>query len=276
MSNTDSERKGKCVGRMCGDKKQYALGAAFRYTEKQCARACLEGSNLCGVCTKHEEANMAGKPGTWHGRMRGPIPNASHIEGSKWNIDTRVKEAAKAAKAAGGAGAPAEAKKAAADAKKAEKEAAAALKAAAVAEKKQAMEMKRAATAAAKAEAAAARAARASEAPKKRRATQKKKKSSSSSSSNSNSNSSSNSSSSSSNSSNSSSRSRMSRRRSNAPLRAASGASGASGSPSRRAVQPRVMTPYSGRSSANSEKLNEIGMSLLRPGSQQANAEPLE
>ena len=46
---------------------------------------------------------MGGKPGKWHGRMGGPIPAASHIVGSEWNIRKRVEEAATAAKKAAAA-----------------------------------------------------------------------------------------------------------------------------------------------------------------------------
>ena len=76
---------------------------AARYSEAVCKRACAEGSDLCKICQGHEEANMGGKPGKWHGRMGGPIPAASHIVGSEWNIRKRVEEAATAAKKAAAA-----------------------------------------------------------------------------------------------------------------------------------------------------------------------------
>jgi len=76
---------------------------AARYSEAVCKRACAEGSDLCKICQGHEEANMGGKPGKWHGRMGGPIPAASHIVGSEWNIRKRVEEAATAAKKAASA-----------------------------------------------------------------------------------------------------------------------------------------------------------------------------
>lgn len=115
-----------CVGRLCGDKFQYAPDTVFRYTEKQCKRACAEGSDLCKICEKHEEANMAGNSTKWHGRMGAPLPPKSHVEGSDWNIQLRLKEAAKAAKALGTVN----------EVEKAEKKAAAALKVAATEERK--------------------------------------------------------------------------------------------------------------------------------------------
>jgi hypothetical protein len=50
-----------------------------------------------------EEQYMTGdkfKQPTWHGRIDGPIPPHSHIEGSEWNKRLRMKSTAKAAKAA--------------------------------------------------------------------------------------------------------------------------------------------------------------------------------
>ncbi len=72
---------------------------------------------------------MAGKhyrESHWQGRMGGPIPPASHVEGSEWNIQLRLKEAAKAAKTMGTVH----------EVEKAEKNAAAALKVAATEERK--------------------------------------------------------------------------------------------------------------------------------------------
>ena len=92
----------KCVGRQCGPKIA-TEGTAARYMEAECKRACAEGSDLCKICQSHEEANMGGKPGKWHGRIGGPIPAASHIVGSEWNIRKRVEEAATAAKKAAAA-----------------------------------------------------------------------------------------------------------------------------------------------------------------------------
>ena len=225
--------KSKCVGRLCDPKSKHLYegapeGAKFRYTEKQCERACEEGSNLCKICNKHEQAYMNKPSHFFSGRMGGPLTAESHIVGSKWNVDLRAKEAAKVAAAAGGAGAPAAAKAAAKVAKEAEKEAAAAVRAATMAAKKQATELKKAAAATARAEAAAARAVRASEAPKRK--TLKKRKPSSSSSSSSNSSSNSSSSSSNSNSSSSGSRSSSSRGR------------------SRRATSPVIYRPASNQS----------------------------
>lgn len=91
-----------CVGRQCGPKIA-TEGTAARYMEAECKRACAEGSDLCKICQSHEEANMGGKPGKWHGRIGGPIPAASHIVGSEWNIRKRVEEAATAAKKASAA-----------------------------------------------------------------------------------------------------------------------------------------------------------------------------
>lgn len=93
----------KCVGRQCGPKYEMEGSTAARYSEAVCKRACAEGSDLCKICQGHEEANMGGKPGKWHGRMGGPIPAASHIVGSEWNIRKRVEEAATAAKKAAAA-----------------------------------------------------------------------------------------------------------------------------------------------------------------------------
>jgi hypothetical protein len=71
--------------------------------EAECKRACVEGSDLCKICQGHEELNMGGKPDKWHGRIGGPLPAASHIVGSEWNIRKRVEEAATAAKKASAA-----------------------------------------------------------------------------------------------------------------------------------------------------------------------------
>jgi hypothetical protein len=161
----------QCQGRECGTKVQPAPGAAFRYTEAQCKRACAEGSDLCGKCTAHEEKNMAGMPigkSGWHGRMGGPYHKNSHIVGTPWNVKKTQEEAAAAAKMvakvasnAAASGAPV-AKAAAKVAVKASKEAVAAAKAAAKFEReldaallKQSREMQRAETAAARASAAA-------------------------------------------------------------------------------------------------------------------------
>ena len=113
----------KCVGRLCDPKNKHKYegapeGAAFRYTEKQCARACEEGSNLCKICNKHEQTYMNKPSHFFSGRMGGPLTAESHIVGSKWNIDMRAKEAVRVAV------------KAAKAAKAAEKEAVAAVRAA--------------------------------------------------------------------------------------------------------------------------------------------------
>ena len=87
----------KCVGRLCGDKVPGMK--PFRYNEKQCAKACAEGSDLCLLCEAHEEANMAGEPiakSKWHGRMGGPIHKKSHVLGSEWNMEQRMKAEAAA------------------------------------------------------------------------------------------------------------------------------------------------------------------------------------
>ena len=122
--------KKQCVGRVCGPKLESPNKAA-RYTDAQCDRFCAEGSNLCKVCTKREDAYMAGETtGTYHGRKGGPIPPYSHIRGSEWNIQTRVKEAERAARlaaaATAGPGVPKAAKSAAKVAKSAASEAASA------------------------------------------------------------------------------------------------------------------------------------------------------
>jgi hypothetical protein len=101
-----------------------------RYTEAQCERACEEGSNLCKLCKKYEEAYMSADPNPklrmaavrFHGRKGGPIPAESHIIGSAWAAAQNAKNAERAAKVAGAAaagGGGGEAKAAAAVAKKA-------------------------------------------------------------------------------------------------------------------------------------------------------------
>jgi len=122
--------KKQCVGRVCGPKLE-SPGKAARYTDAQCDRFCAEGSNLCKVCTKREDAYMADETTTtYHGRKGGPIPPHSHIRGSEWNIQTRVKEAERAARlaaaATAGPGVPKAAKSAAKVAKSAASEAASA------------------------------------------------------------------------------------------------------------------------------------------------------
>ena len=102
--------KTQCVGRDCGAP-IVEEGKAMRFTEAQCDRACAEGSNLCKICMKREEANLGGKPGKWHGRIGGPLPPGSHIVGSDWNIATAEKEARLAAKKATAVAKPATAPK---------------------------------------------------------------------------------------------------------------------------------------------------------------------
>ena len=171
----------QCVGRQCGEKVQ-VQGAVTRYTAAQCKRACENGSNLCGLCRGHEEADMSGQPiakSKWHGRVGGPLPSASHIEGSKWNAVMREKEAARAAKAAvveassevKAAAASAKAAKAAAE--REERELMAALRREEVALRREEVSTKKAATAAI----------RAAKAPDARRTLKKPVRSSSSSSS---------------------------------------------------------------------------------------------
>ena len=95
----------KCIGRLCGA--AVPNMAPKRFTEKQCAKACAEGSDLCRLCEAHEEANMAGEPiakSKWHGRMGGPIHKQSHVLGSEWNMEQRRKATEKAARNMAAAG----------------------------------------------------------------------------------------------------------------------------------------------------------------------------
>ena len=67
-----------------------------RYKGTQCASVCSKDkkSNLCTDCIIKEEKYMLGESYTqpeWHGRIDGPLPPYSHIEGSEWNKALRVK-----------------------------------------------------------------------------------------------------------------------------------------------------------------------------------------
>jgi len=151
----------RCVGRTCGEKFAYpgAPSTAFaRLREEQCDKLCEDPeSDLCVRCMKREEANLISGKVTYHGKIGGPIPEGSHIEGSAKNIAGRAADAKKAvvasekaaslaAEAAGGSAAPAavkapakETKKLAVVAKKAVEKAATATK---VAERAEAVAVK--------------------------------------------------------------------------------------------------------------------------------------
>ena len=151
----------RCVGRTCGEKFAYpgAPSTAFaRLREEQCDKLCEDPeSDLCVRCKGREEANLISGKVTYHGKIGGPIPEGSHIEGSAKNIAGRAADAKKAvvasekaaslaAEAAGGSAAPAsvkapakETKKLAVVAKKAVEKAATATK---VAERAEAVAVK--------------------------------------------------------------------------------------------------------------------------------------
>ncbi len=95
--------KPRCIGRVCGPPiKALYPGAKDRFPEDQCKRACAEGSSQCETCLANEALYMAGTntKKRYHGVIGGPITPYSHIIGSEWNLTTREKNAAKAAKAA--------------------------------------------------------------------------------------------------------------------------------------------------------------------------------
>ncbi len=95
--------KPRCVGRACGPAiKNMYPGAAIRYTEAQCERACEDGSTLCKICKGRENAYAAGTntKKQFHGLLGGPMTPYSHIVGSEWNLSTRAKNAAAVAKKA--------------------------------------------------------------------------------------------------------------------------------------------------------------------------------
>lgn len=66
----------------------------YRLVGKRCAAPCAKNSNLCLSCILEEEKYMLGESytqPTWHGRIDGPLPPYSHIEGSEWNKKLRTK-----------------------------------------------------------------------------------------------------------------------------------------------------------------------------------------
>jgi hypothetical protein len=75
-------------------------GAAFRYKEAQCIKVCEDpDSDICKLCEIKEKKNMNTGKITVHGRMGGPIPNGSHIEGGPWNLADLERHARELAKA---------------------------------------------------------------------------------------------------------------------------------------------------------------------------------
>jgi len=99
----------RCVARLAIKSSKFKIDPAVpglkedRYKATQCAAVCAKNSDLCKKCIMEEEQYMTGdkfKQPTWHGRIDGPIPPHSHIEGSEWNKRLRMKSTAKAAKAA--------------------------------------------------------------------------------------------------------------------------------------------------------------------------------
>lgn len=96
MSAADRVR---CRGRKCGTA-IYDGTRAIRYAEDQCSALCASDPGLCGKCLELEDKYMRGANYSkrWHGRVGGPLPNYSHISGSKWNAETRAKENARAGK----------------------------------------------------------------------------------------------------------------------------------------------------------------------------------
>jgi len=157
-------RKTQCVGRKCGEK--YLPGGEegrfYRYKEDRCKAMCAEDANLCKACEGIQTKYMMGDAkgvSLWHGKVGEPLPPKSHIEGSEWNAESRVKEDARFAKLAAKT-ATAAASETVAVGTKVTAAAKAAEKAAAEAEKAAVKAKKEAEKAAADAEKAAAKAAR--------------------------------------------------------------------------------------------------------------------
>lgn len=98
-----ADGKPRCIGRVCGPAiKALYPGAKDRFPEDQCKRVCKKDATQCETCLANEALYMAGTntKKRYHGVIGGPITPYSHIIGSEWNLTTREKNAAKAAKAA--------------------------------------------------------------------------------------------------------------------------------------------------------------------------------
>jgi len=97
--------KKQCIGRKCGEK--YLPGGEegrfYRYKEDRCKAMCAEDANLCKACEGIQTKYMMGDAkgiSLWHGKLGEALPPKSHIEGSEWNAESRVKEDARFAKLA--------------------------------------------------------------------------------------------------------------------------------------------------------------------------------
>ena len=102
-SNVRKHMAGKCKGLKCANAyhPEGLEDEPVRYTLERCKRACAEGSNLCGPCTK-----QYGVPGKWHAKVgNSQLHPTSHARDprfpmSEWNLATMAKGAKKRSKVA--------------------------------------------------------------------------------------------------------------------------------------------------------------------------------
>lgn len=89
MSSSSSDSgNGRCIGRVCGERIEKITGMKFApYVEAFCGKTCAKDSRLCKTCVGRMARNVEKGTKTYHGKRGSPIPNWSHILGSKKTLD---------------------------------------------------------------------------------------------------------------------------------------------------------------------------------------------